>query len=116
MSAMAFIVSPVKPNVGFISTVLLSAMLFSLVCVCASGSRPCPLRLFLRLLLDDVIAKHESEFSHGSGLALVRPGLTEAVTRRHAAQVNICDVSANEEAPVLKGGRHGDRRARTAWT
>ena len=48
MSAMAFIVSPVKPNVGFISTVLLSAMLFSLVCVYVSVFT-CVSHLFLSL-------------------------------------------------------------------
>src|SRR3981081_3373285 len=74
------------------------------------------LRLKLRLLLNYIVAKHKSDFSHGSGLVLEVAALTEGGSRRDVRRVNPGKISAKEEASVLKGGRHGDRRASAART
>src|SRR5260370_20319985 len=70
----------------------------------------------LRLLLHDVVAKDESDFSHGPGLVFVEARGTEAGARRVVAGMNPGKVSADEEASVLKCGCQSNRRARTAWT
>ncbi len=62
----------------------------------------------LRLLLNDVLPKHEADFSHGSRLILVVARLTESGTRSDVAGVNVSQVSADEEAATLKSGCYGD--------
>ena len=75
------------------------------------------MRINLRLfLLNYIIAKHESYFSHGSRLVFVHARGAEAVARRVADRMNPRKVSPKEEASVLKGGRHSDRRTPAAWT
>ena len=60
------------------------------------------------LLINYIVAKHETHFSHGSELIAVQATGTEDVTRREAAHMNPGNVPANEEASVLKGRRRGD--------
>jgi len=74
-----------------------------------------PIRPGLRFFLGrDIVAKHESIFTHGSKLTIVLAQRTEGVTRRGAADVDPGQVSAEEEATVLEGGRGSDRQAGTA--
>src|SRR5579864_5858917 len=74
------------------------------------------MRLNLRLLLDYIVSKNESNFGHGPGLTFERAALAEGITRRDIAHVNVGEVSAEEEAAILKGGRHCNRRPLTART
>ena len=67
-----------------------------------------PVRLELRFLLNYVVAKHESYFSHGSGLVCIHAIGAEDVARRVVDRMNPRKVSANEETSVLKSGRHSD--------
>src|SRR5579872_4243527 len=70
----------------------------------------------LRLLFGDVVAKDESDFSHGAGLVLVEAGGAEAAARGVVAGMNPGKVAANEETAVLEGRGQSDRRARAART
>ena len=59
-------------------------------------------------LLNNIVPKHEPEFSHRPRLVLVRAAATEGGSRRDTARMNVSEVSANEEAAFLEGGRYAD--------
>src|ERR1700693_3968100 len=101
ISAIAFIVRPVSPTVGFIS-----AELSAIGVLLVSAN--------LRFLLNHIVSEHEPEFSHRPRLVLVHAAATEGVSRRDIARMNISEVSANEEAATLEGGRDRDRCGSTA--
>src|SRR5579863_8150419 len=112
ISAIAFAVRPVKPNVGFIVGSLFSAIEFSFnfgSCLslersvvpfqisasafCFGGgahssaaqfllAQAAPACLNLRLLLHHIVAKHEAYFTHDSELVVVQAVETEDGTRR----------------------------------
>ena len=73
-----------------------------------------PAHASLLFLLDYIVAKHKSYFTHGPNLVVIQARGAEGVTGREAARMNIGNVSANEEPSKLEGGRHSDRSARAA--
>src|SRR5208282_4424726 len=75
-----------------------------------------PAHASLVFLLDYIVAKHKSYFTHGPNLVVIQARGAEGVTGREAARMNIGNVSANEEPSKLEGGRHRDRSARAART
>src|SRR2546422_11679070 len=79
---------------------------------------PKPLTLPLKLLFlpNYIAAKYESDFADGAELVGIVTRGTEDVTWRVAARMSPGKFTAKEESPVLKGGRHGNRRARPART
>src|SRR5258708_5426515 len=133
ISAIAFAVRPVKPNVACILGSLFSAIEFSfnfdfrlscersvfllllqhlrqstfLVPRPEEGNHP-PGRLNLRFLLRYVVAKYEAYFTHGPVLVLPQAAGTEDATRREVDRVNPRKVSAKEEPAVLKRRCHSD--------
>src|SRR4029077_21074918 len=74
-----------------------------------------PEGLNLRSLLDNIVAKDETKFSHGAGLVWVCTVETKGVTWREIACTNIGQVSANEETAPLIGRRDRERCRGTAW-
>src|SRR5262249_43070267 len=78
---------------------------------------PNPLTLPLELLLPKyIVAKYESDFPDGAKLVGIVTSGTEDVTWRVAARMSPGKFAAKKESPVLKGRRHGNRRARAART
>lgn len=56
-------------------------------------------------------SKYESEFRHGARLIFEVSRLTESQARRDVAKMRVGQVSPKEEASILKGGSHRNRRA-----
>src|ERR1700722_20332865 len=74
------------------------------------------LRLLLRLFLNYIVAENVAEFGHGAKLTLIVPARAKRAPRRDIARPDITRIAAHEEASVLEGRCHRDRRAGAART
>src|SRR5579883_2392103 len=92
INAMAFIVRPVRPKVGFSSTEFDLAFEYLL-----------PLLFFL----DKVIAEHKSDFRHQPRLVLIHSIRPESVAWRVTGYAHKGKIAADEKAAILESGRKG---------
>jgi hypothetical protein len=68
----------------------------------------------LRFPLSNIAPKHEPEFRHSPRLIWVHAGVTEGVSRRDVARMNISEVSANKKTAALEGRRYRYRSGSAA--
>src|SRR5215472_8119697 len=127
MSAIAFIVRPVRPRVDFISTGAFSAIIILLSLssvvvplVWCGGGRPAYLRAGCRrapfALPHTGNSKQKPQLDHAARLAGLGAERAKGQSGRDVAGADVRNVGACEDLFVLVGRRQGERPRRAART